>query len=78
MLAIACSIDGVLNGRVCVGGDDGNGGSDDCGSEEEDGEKTEATVRSTEDGVGTPFGALACKDAEKSINAANGEASGLW
>lgn len=45
--------------------------------EEAGGENMDPRVRSTEDGVGTPFGTLACREADRSISAANGETSGL-
>lgn len=46
--------------------------------EEEAGvENMDPRVRSTEDGVGTPFGTLVCREAERSMSAANGETSGL-
>lgn len=46
--------------------------------EEEVDENFDPSLRSTEDGVGTPVGILACREADRSISAANGEINGLW
>lgn len=61
--------DGEVPGLVCS-----------CASleEEEVDENFDPSMRSTEDGVGTPVGILACREADKSISAANGETNGLW
>ncbi|KAG6327182.1 hypothetical protein ID866_11907 [Astraeus odoratus] len=45
--------------------------------EEEAGENADPSIRSTEDGIGIFFGTLACREADRSISAANGETSGL-
>lgn len=61
--------------------EDGDGEAAAAGAtpeEEAGGEDTmDPRVRSTEDGVGMPFGTLACREADRSISAANGETSGL-
>lgn len=79
-LAIEFRVEANPEGNVDDDGGVSYIGGRGCASleEEEVDENLDPSMRSTEDGVGMPVGILACREADRSISAANGETSGLW